>query len=339
DLERSPEQEALAATLQRFLADRAPIRPYVREMAEDALGTTPEVWKGLADLGLTGMLVPESHGGAGMGMVDMGVALEEMGKLVHPGPFISSAVGAVSMLNAVGSPGETEEMSSRLAEGSMIATVAIFEPGSRARWKSPGTRASLDPKEWRLTGSKAFVPDGAMAEMILVTAATGDGLGLFAVESGSEGLEVAPVAVVDGTRKQAHLTLDGVRSRRIGSGDATGALGPAIDRLLAALVADGLGAAERTLEMAVDYAKERVQFDRVIGSFQAVQHMCADMLQAVELSRAATTYALWCCDAAEPAESHRAATMAKAYAGDALAKVGASAIQVLGGIGFTWEHD
>ena len=144
---------------------------------------------------------------------------------------------------------------------------------------------------------------------------------------------------VDATRKEAAVVLTGASATRLGDGDATNALAEVVDRVLAAYVVDGVGAASAALDLAVAYAKERVQFDRPIGSFQAVQHRCAEMLQLLELGRAGGYYALWACDAADGAERHRAATMAKAFAGDAYFRIGASAIQVFGGVGFTWEHD
>jgi len=324
DFEFSEEQEALRASVRRFLTDHAPVTPYVREQLDDARGMTDAVWKGLADIGALGLLVPVEHGGSGMSMVDMGVVLEEMGRVVHPGPFLSSAVGATS---AVIGSGDGAELLSEMAAGSTVATLALLD-GS-AEGKAP---------TWHVSGAAAFVPDAVAADVLLATASVGDELGLFAVDSDAPGLGVVPTPSVDGTRKQAAVTLEGAPARRLG-GDATEAVAAARDRLLTGLAVDGVGAAEAALDMAVAYAKERVQFDRPIGSFQAVQHLCADMLQAVELARAGAYYALWACDGASAAERHRAATMAKAFAGDALARVGASAIQVFGGVGFTWEHD
>jgi alkylation response protein AidB-like acyl-CoA dehydrogenase len=164
-------------------------------------------------------------------------------------------------------------------------------------------------------------------------------LGLFAVESGAPGLVIDPLPSVDGTRAQATATMTNTPARRIGEGDATDAVTEVVDRLLVAHVTDGLGAAEVALDLAVAYAKERVQFDKPIGAFQAVQHLCSDMLQALELGRAGAYYALWACDSADAKERHRAAVMAKAFASDAFPRIGASAIQVFGGVGFTWEHD
>jgi alkylation response protein AidB-like acyl-CoA dehydrogenase len=166
-------------------------------------------------------------------------------------------------------------------------------------------------------------------------------LRLFAVERTGPGVEVRPVPTIDGTRKSATVELHAATGRPLGPGGAAASEGLAevVDRMITAAVVDGVGAAEVALDLAVEYAKERIQFDHPIGSFQAVQHLCAEMLQALELGRAGAYYALWALDRAGAAERHRAATMAKAYAGDAFFRVGAGAIQVFGGIGFTWEHD
>jgi alkylation response protein AidB-like acyl-CoA dehydrogenase len=346
DFELSEEQEALRRTVRRFLGERAPLS-YVRGMLDDDRGTTDEVWRGLADLGVTGLLVPEEHGGAGMGMVDAGVVLEELGRVVHPGPFLASAVAAVSTVVAVGSSADRADLLPGLAEGSMVGTLALLEPDTRAGWREPGVRLEGE----RLSGTKVMVPDAVAADIVLVSAACDDGLGVFAVDARAGGVRITPTETVDGTRKHGTVALDGAPGRRLGgrAADATDSLALVVDRVLAALVVDGLGAAEVALDMAVAYAKERTQFDRPIGSFQAVQHLCADMLLSLELGRAGAYYALWAVDEASragsgghehsPAEAHRAATMAKAFAGDAFFRIGANAIQVFGGIGFTWEHD
>ena len=333
DFEFSEEQEALRATVRRFLAEQAPIQPYVRDLYGDARGTTDAVWKGLAGLGATGLLVPTEHGGEGMGMVDMGVVLEELGRAVHPGPFLSSAVAAASMLVGVG---DGDGLLSSIVEGSLVATVALTE-GDGRDWHDVAT--SYDGGF--LTGAKTFVADAMAADVVLVTARSdgADGIGVFAVEAGAPGLVVESVPSVDGTRAQAKIMLDHTPAQRLGDGDATAVVSEVVDRVLVALVTDGVGAAQVALDMAVAYAKERVQFDRPIGSFQAVQHLCSDMLQTLELGRAGAYYALWACDAASAGERHRAAVMAKAFASDAFPRIGASAIQVFGGVGFTWEHD
>jgi alkylation response protein AidB-like acyl-CoA dehydrogenase len=333
DFEFSEDQELLRATVQRFLAERAPIS-YVRSMLDDDRGTTDDVWSALTALGVVGLLVPETYGGAGMGMVDVAVVLEELGRAVHPGPFASSAVGAVSLVVLAGSEDDHADFLPALASGKTIGTVALSAAG-RVR------AASSEGSDWTLAGEARHVPDAGGADTIVVTATETDGgeLGAFVVTSDAPGCSIEPTPTVDGTCKFATVTLADTRARRLGAGDATSAVAETVDRLGIAAVVDGVGAAERALEMAVEYAKERRQFDRPVGSFQAVQHLCADMLRAVELARAGAYYACWAADAADPAERHRAATMAQAFAADELYTVGASLIQVHGGIGFTWEHD
>lgn len=339
DLELNDEQVELRASVSRFLADQAPVTPYVRDMLNDPRGTSEAVWKGWAGLGVLGLLADPSHGGTGMGMVDMGVVLEAAGAMVHPGPLLSTAVAAVSAVEALASDEEKAELLPALASGETAATLALFSPGAPSRWDLPGVSATGSGTGWRLHGDKVHVPDGAGADLLLVTASTGDGTGLFAVDAAAEGVEVHQEHSVDGTRKEARVALRGAGARRLGNGDATRGLGTVADRILAAYAVDGLGTAQRAMDMAVSYAKERAQFGRPIGSFQAVQHLCADMLQAVELARAGTSYALWALDASSDEEAHRASTMAKAFTADALPRVGANAIQILGGIGCTWEHD
>src|SRR4029079_7968601 len=186
---------------------------------------------------------------------------------------------------------------------------------------------------------KAHVPSLATADVAFVTAAdagTGE-LGVFAIETREARVE--PTTTIDGTRREGTLPLDRIPARRIGTGDATDVVAQTVDRLHTAAVVDGVGAAARALEISVEYAQARRQFDSPIGAFQAVQHLCADMLRNVELARAAGYYACWALDGADRAEAHRAATMALAFASDGLYQVGADTIQVHGGVGYTWEHD
>jgi alkylation response protein AidB-like acyl-CoA dehydrogenase len=240
-------------------------------------------------------------------------------------------VGATSLVHLAGSDDDRAALLPKLAAGETVGTVALGEQE---------VRATSATGEWRLTGETAHVPDGAAADIIVLSATTADGeLGAFVVERGDVGVTVQATPTVDGTRRFATVSIEDAPARRLGRGDPRNAVAETMDRVVVAAVVDGVGAASRALEIAVDYAKERRQFDRPIGSFQAVQHLCADMLRAVELARAGAYYACWTADAAEASERHRAATMAQAFAADELYGVGASLIQVLGGIGFTWEHD
>jgi alkylation response protein AidB-like acyl-CoA dehydrogenase len=339
DFEFSADQEMLRDSIRRFLADRAPTT-YVRSMLDDERGTSDAVWNALADLGVTGLLVPEQYGGAGMGMVDMAPVLEELGRAVHPGPFLSSAVGAVSAIALAGSAEDHARLLPDLASGARVGALAIYEAGHRAAWDAPSVEAKNAGAETTLTGEKVHVADGAAAGLLIVSARDTKGeLGLFELDPSAGGVQRTPTPTVDGTRKEATISFDGAPARRLTGEDTLGALAATVDRTRVAMVVDGVGAASRALEIAVEYAKTRLQFDHPIGSFQAVQHLCADMLREVELSRAAGYYACWACDAADASERHRATTLALAAASDGLYQVGASAIQVHGGIGFTWEHD
>jgi acyl-CoA dehydrogenase len=340
DFERSDEQELLAASVSRFLADRAPLSPYVRERLDDDRGTSVPVWQGLADLGVVGLLAPESLGGAGMGMVDAAVVLEAQGRFVHPGPYVASAIGAISIVDLAGDDRDREAFLPQLACGATIGSLAIWEPGHRRPWNEPETLAVEDGDGWRLDGTKVHVPDAVGADVVFVIARLpGGGCGAFRTTPETQGVTVTATPTVDGTRKEATVELVNAEAHMIGAGNRSDAIAATVDRLTSAMVVDGVGAAQRAMELAVEYAKERRQFDVAIGTFQAVQHLCADMLQAVELARAAAYYACWACDAADAAERHRAATMAQAFAADSLYRVGANAIQVFGGVGFTWEHD
>ncbi|MDQ1467168.1 MAG: hypothetical protein QOH10_1583 [Actinomycetota bacterium] len=343
DFEFSDDQEQLRDSVRRFLADRAPVTGYVRPLLDGAENRLPEVWSALAELGVVGLLVPAEHGGAGMGMVDAAVVLEELGRAVHPGPYLASAIGAVTLVLGAGSPREHGFLLPGMANGSIVGTVALLEPGRRFEIDAPVTSAARLGEGWVLEGTKVHVPDAVGSDVVLVTASVAGetGTAVFAVQTASGGVTVEPVTTLDGTRKQATITFDGAPGWRLGNstGDASEAVARTVDRMAVASVIDGVGAAARALELAVEYAKQRIAFDRPIGSFQAVQHLCADMLRSVELGRAAGYYACWAADDADPVVAHRAATMAKAFASESFPQLGGSAIQVFGGVGFTWEHD
>jgi alkylation response protein AidB-like acyl-CoA dehydrogenase len=339
DFEFSDEQEQLRESVSRFLDARAPIR-WVRDRYEDETGTTDDAATGLVDLGVMGLLVPDAGGDQGSGMVDAAVVLEELGRALYPGPYASSAIGAVSLVVLAGDGADRGAFLPGIAAGETVATTALLEPGRRAEWRRPRTTAVAEGDGWRVEGTKAHVVDLVAADIFFATATDPDGeLGVFSIAADAPGVTATADPSVDGTRKEGTLTFDGAPGHRLSGRDATLAVAETIDRLAVAAVVEGVGTAARALEISVDYAKERRQFDAPIGSFQAVQHLCADMLRAVELARAAGYYACWAIDAAPAAERHRAATMALAFAADELPRVGASAVQVHGGIGFTWEHD
>jgi alkylation response protein AidB-like acyl-CoA dehydrogenase len=330
NLELSDEQTALRDTVRSFLAERASIAGHVRPMLDDPTGTTDAVWRGLADLGTTGLLVPSQYDGAGMTMVEAGVVLEELGAGLHPGPWLSTAVAAPRALTRFGADSSTAaSLFSGIANGSTVAAVGPLD-GVRPAAVELGEGVVL-------RGAMDNVCDVAAADVLLVLADERDSAGLFAVQIPTAGVQVTPQSGIDQTRKQFRVILDDTPAQRlaIASPDTVEAL---VDDVVIAWSADALGAARAVLHLAIEYAKVRRQFGQPIGAFQAVQHLCVDMYETVELGRSGVIHALWAADAADHQERHLAAMRAKAFAGR-LVSVGDNAIQVFGGIGYTWEHD
>ncbi|HKY15746.1 MAG TPA: acyl-CoA dehydrogenase family protein [Microthrixaceae bacterium] len=324
------EQQALQATAKQFLADRAS-SAYVREMTSDDVGVTEDLWQAMVDLGWTGLLVPEADGGAGMGLLEMMVVLEEMGRLPLPGPFLSSAVLATIAARELG----LREHCSSMASGTTRGTVAIDEQGHGDVVTRIRTRASRKSGAWRLTGEKPVVLDGQSADWVLVAARTQQGLGTFLVERPRG----EPVAGLDVCRRLARLTFDDTPAEPVGpDGDHTAIWRRVVDDGAIALSAELLGAMQASFDLAIEYAKARVQFDRPIATFQATKHKAAEMLERIELSRVGVHYAAWASDAEEPVRAE-AAAMVKSFAGRAANEVTGEGIQIHGGVGFTWECD
>jgi alkylation response protein AidB-like acyl-CoA dehydrogenase len=324
DTHYTEQQEAFRATLRRFLEEKAGTG-FTRQRWQEDQPMTAKAWQSMVDLGVTGLLIPEQAGGVGGNMADMGVVMEELGRVAHPGPCWSSCVGASSAAALF----QLDTLLRALAGGSQLATLALEEPGRRfTRWQ----HAQLAVQDDTLTGTKIQVPDAIGADYLFVTTENG----VYLVATDAPGVAITATECLDGSRRFAEVRFENVVGTRLG---ANAQLAPVIDRMLVALCADGLGAAQRALELAVAYASERQQFGQRIGSFQAIQHLCADMLQQLELGRAGLHYALWALDAENSREAHRAAVMCKAYAAQTYPQLGASAIQVFGGAGFTWEYD
>jgi alkylation response protein AidB-like acyl-CoA dehydrogenase len=338
----SAEQEELRASVRRFLADRAPMSR-VRELM-DGGETDWAVWEQAGtQLGLQGLAIPESYGGAGFSFAEQAVVLEEFGAALYGGPYLASAVLAATALLASPDEEARRGLLPDIASGQTVATLAFAEDGGS--WDPAAIRLSAVKDgpgvngAWRLDGHKSFVLDGATAGLILVVATTDAGLSLFAVEGDADGLGRAALPALDQTRQLARLEFAGVTGRLIGSpGDGAAALDRALDVAAVALAAEQLGGAQRALDMAVEYAKVRRQFDRPIGSFQAIKHRCADLLLEVESLRSAVGYAA-AAVADSPAEIPVLAPLVKAYASETYFHVAAENIQIHGGIGFTWEHD
>jgi alkylation response protein AidB-like acyl-CoA dehydrogenase len=334
------EQEQLRDSVQRFMTDQAPLKR-VRELMETEDGTDRSVWEQAGhQLGLQALAIPEEYGGAGFTFAEQAVVLEEMGAALYGGPYLSSAVLAANALLASPDEQAKRDLLPGIASGDTIATLAFTEDDGS--WDPASIRlsaASSPDGSWALDGHKSFVLDGGIADLLLVAAATRDGLALFAVPGSAQGLRRTPLPTLDQTRKLARLEFSGVSGRLIGApGDATAILARVLDIAAIALAAEQLGGAQRALDMAVEYAKIRHQFGRAIGSFQAIKHRCADLLLEVESLRSAVGYAAMAV-AEGSDEVPVLAALVKAYASDTYFHVAAENIQIHGGIGFTWEHD
>jgi alkylation response protein AidB-like acyl-CoA dehydrogenase len=328
------EQQAIRSTAREFLAARYKSER-IRELAESERGFERSDWEEMAELGWPGLALPEEWGGQGLGIVDLAVLFEEMGYALAPSPLVSTTVASLALATN-GTDEQRERWLPRLASGEARGTVALFDAGTPATIGSFEMEARPDGDGLLLAGEKVLVMDAAGADFLLVATAEGR---RHLVEGDAEGVSVEPESSIDPTRRLYAVRLDGVR---VGA-DATLNGGqedylPVLWRACVAIAAESTGVAQRAMEMAVEYAKDRQQFGRPIGAYQAVSHRCAQMLLETENSRSAVYGAAWAADA-EPESLPLAASMAKAYASDAGWRVPDASIQVHGGIGFTWEHD
>jgi alkylation response protein AidB-like acyl-CoA dehydrogenase len=335
------ERDELRATARAFLAAEVGMAR-VRALLDDPEGFDRSVWASMAELGWLAVHLPEEHGGMGATYTDLAVLLHEMGRAITPGPFLASAVLAAEALLGADNADLRAELLPAVAGGERIVTVAnLAINGSPAAdtldvtWRSEGGV--------RLSGTARFVPHAHVADAIVVAARDAVGaVALGVVEPGAPGVRIVPEATVDQTRRLARVELDDVAvadARLLGAPGAMNALHErAVDVGAIAIGLDALGAAEHMLDVSSQYAKQRQQFGRPIGSFQAVKHHCANMLIAVEASRAATSFATDVLDDTG-ADVGEAASVVKSYGGPACADACQLAVQVHGGIGFTWEHD
>ena len=332
------EQDQLRGFVRQFLEEKSS-EATVRELMETDSGYDADVWSQMAEqMGLQSLIIPEAHGGQGFSWVEMVVVLEEMGRALLCAPFFSSAVLATSALMLADDDAAAGEYLPAMASGELISTLAITEESGRWDESGVAATASADGDSWKLNGVKHYVIDGHTAGMILVAARTGAGVSLFAVDGEAAGLTRTALATMDQTRKQAKLELNDTPARLVGAdGAGWGVIEKVLDRAAVALAAEQVGGAQMVLDMAVEYAKVRVQFGRPIGSFQAIKHKCADMLLEVESAKSAAYYAAWCA-AEDNDELPAMASLAKSYCSEAYFHSAAENIQIHGGIGFTWEH-
>jgi len=339
------DQEALREATRKFLDNECPTT-FVRKMMVDDTAHSTELWKKIAQLGWLGIMVPEDCGGAGGSFLDLVVILEETGKSLLPGPFFATALLGTTAILAGGSDAQKSALLPKIAEGTHIVTLALAEKSGRYDAAGVILAAKAKGNDFTLSGEKMFVPDAHVADQIIVAARTGgsgeDGITLFLVDAKAPGVTITQLKTVDMTRRQCHVALQDVavaRTQVLGEvGKGWSVLRRVLDQAMAGLSAEMVGTGQKALDMAVSYAKERVQFGKPIGSFQAVKHKCVDMMVQVENARSLTYYAAWTVDE-NTAEARQAVPMAKAYCSDMCKTVTSEAIQVHGGIGFTWEHD
>jgi alkylation response protein AidB-like acyl-CoA dehydrogenase len=340
----SEDQEILRSAVREFLERECGLAR-VRAVAEAGKGLPPALWTKLADLGWLGLCIPEEYGGAGLRSLDLVVMLEEMGRNLFPGPFLSAVVGSLALVLGA-DEAQKRRLLPRLACGEQRATLALYE--GAGPWGAEGValEARAVGAGFCLRGVKRFVAEASAADWLVVPARTSEdsdrSLTLFLVDARASGVSAESVPTTDTTRSYSEVLFADVRvapENILGAvGEGAPLLERIIDRAKVALCADACGGAQRVLELSVAYARAREQFGRPIGAQQAIQHRCADMLVRVEGARSATWRAAWCFDEDE-SESHTAACMAKAYASDAYLRVAGDGIQIHGGLGFTWEQD
>jgi len=338
----------IAKEARRFLEKEAPME-YVREMFEDDRGFTDAMWNKINEMDWMKIRIPESYGGMEMDQLELAIILEEMGRVLLPGPFFSNVQLAAEAILEAGSESQKKSYLPRIGEGELRGTLALHEPDGGA---DPGyiqMEARTDGDGFLLNGTKLFVPDAHVADFLVCAARTetGDdpthGISLFLVDAGAQGISTSLLPTMDGTRKLCAVEFKDVRI------DSEAILGPlhegwhALTRVLQraqiGLCADCLGGAQRAMEIATEYAKIRHQFNQPIGAFQAIKHRCAQMFVEVESARSLLYWAAWAQDSGDDQEAAISASAAKAYCAEIYTQITNGAIQVLGGIGMTWEND
>lgn len=348
DISFNEDQVEIINQARRFLENECPIE-FVREMFEDERGFTDELWTKMVEMGWMGLRIPEEYDGIGLGLMDLCIVLEEMGRALLPGPFFSTVMLAAETIIEVGDESQKKSYLPKISMGEIRGTMALLEPDGGPEPGHIQMEANAEGGGFVLKGSKLFVPDAHNSDFMVCSARTepGDdpaqGVTLFLVDAGASGVSITPLQTMDGTRKQCIVQFDGVTVSKEGIlGDVHKGWGPlrrVLQRAQMGLSAENVGGAQKAMELSVEYAKIRQQFGQPIGSFQAIKHKCAEMLVDVEGSRSLLYYAVWAQDEEEPETAALAASAAKAFTSDAFRNVSTAGIQILGGIGCTWEHD
>jgi alkylation response protein AidB-like acyl-CoA dehydrogenase len=340
DFAFSQDQQLLKNAARAFLDEHCP-PTRVRAMWDDPRGESEAMWKDMAQLGWLGLGLPEAHGGSGLGMIETAIVLEELGRAAYPGPYFPTILTATAIERA-GRAAQQRRWLPAIAAGGARGTVALLDADPDWDPEATTTRAERAAGGWRLSGTKRFAPWAHVADVVLVPARAPEGLTLFLIEPAAPGLRMEPILGMDPGTRWMSITLDGTPVAEENVVGAPGQARPVLETLLrrgaVGAAAEMLGAARRSLDMTVAYAKVREQFGQPIGSFQAIRHKCAEMLLQVENAHGAVYYAAWALDAGA-GDQALAASVAKAYVSDAARRVCGEAIQVHGGIGFTWEYD
>lgn len=326
----SEDQILLKQSLRRFLDEQCPTSRVRAVMGSDG-GHDPALWQGLADLGVTGLIVPSSYGGSGLELLDLALVAEELGYAAAPGPFLGNAMATVALIEG-GSPAEQARWLPKIAAGEVILTVAYGEEESQ--WEP--ARFSARASGGKISGAKPLVPYAREAHAMVVAACDEEGPGLWLVEAGAPGIETTPLRVVDQTRRLHSVSLRDTPAIRLPDGAA--ALRRSLDAGAVLIAADAFGGSKRCLDMTVKYVLEREQFGQVIGAFQAVKHQIANLASELELALSLTWYAAHAFDHIRD-QSERHAAMAKALLADTFDRVTRDCTELHGGVGFTWEYD
>ena len=340
----STEQEEFRSNLRRLLAERSPSKE-VRRLMETEAGWERDGWRKLnSELGLTALRIPEAYDGQGFGFGELGIVLEEMGRALVCAPYFSTSVLATGAILNAGKEADKQALLPGIAAGDTVATLAWVE--DNGRWDAAGTTLTVTPSagSFRLDGHKTFVVDGHTADLLVVLArapgTTGEGgLSLFTVAGDAKGLTRRALKTMDWTRKLARLEFKGVEAKPLGEqGGAAGPFARTMTEAVICLANEMAGVAERLREDSLAYAKMRMQFGRPIASFQSMKHKAADMLVDVELAKSAAYYAAAALDEGDN-DVESVASLAKAAASEACLQTAIHAIQIHGGIGFTWDND
>lgn len=334
DFAFNEEQQMLRASVRNFLAQKLPLERVTALAAGEAPDVARETYTEMAGLGWTGLAASGDHGGSGMGFIEEAVVFEELGYALYPGPFFATVALSLPLLR-------DPDLIGSITSGETRATLAWAEPGRAATLRDLGalsTKAEGADGSWTLSGEKHLVTDLLQADIALVIAESANGPGVWSVATRADGVASEGQSTMDSTRNFGRLMLQRAAAEEVVvPGEAGPALAAMRRRALAALALEAVGICRRALELSVEYAKDRRQFDRPIGAYQAVSQRIADIYMETELARSLAYWAAWCVEVDDD-NAERAALSAKAFAADAAVRSAERAIQVHGGIGFTWEH-